>query len=117
MAVSPLAAALGGKCPRCGRGRLFCGFLNVVDRCAVCGLALAKHDAGDGPAVFLVLIIGALAVPVALWAEATLGLPDWAPVAIGGLVAVLLVGLLLRPAKAYLVALQFRHRREEYEAD
>ena len=67
--VSPFAAGLACRCPRCGRGRLFDGFLTVVPRCAVCGLDLSPHDSGDGPAVFLIFILGALVVPIAIFAE------------------------------------------------
>ena len=58
--VPPLRAGLGCRCPRCGRGRLYNGLLTVVDRCAVCGLDLSPHDSGDGPAVFVILILGAV---------------------------------------------------------
>jgi len=61
--VSPLAAALGCKCPRCGRGALFKGFLTVADRCTACDLDLSEVDSGDGPAVFLIFILGFTVVP------------------------------------------------------
>ena len=67
--VSPLAAGLGCKCPRCGRGRLFAGLLKVREQCEVCGLDLARHDSGDGPAVFVILILGFVVVGLALWLE------------------------------------------------
>ena len=67
--VSPLSAGLGCKCPRCGRGRLFAGFLTVAEKCEACGLELAKHDSGDGPAVFVILILGFIVVGLALWVE------------------------------------------------
>jgi uncharacterized protein (DUF983 family) len=109
--VSPLAAALGCKCPRCGRGALFKGFLTVADCCAACGLDLSEIDSGDGPAVFLIFILGFTVVPLTLWLGFAFDLPDWAPVAIGASLLVLLTALLIRPAKAYVVALQYRHRR------
>ncbi|NNG03364.1 MAG: DUF983 domain-containing protein, partial [Inquilinus sp.] len=55
-----LRTALAGRCPRCGRGRLYAGYLTLVERCESCGLALAENDSGDGPAVFLIFIIGFL---------------------------------------------------------
>lgn len=116
-AVSPLAAALGAKCPRCGRGRLFKGFLTVAERCSVCGLDLARHDSGDGPAVFLIFILGFTAVPLALWLEFTYAPPIWVHVlALGGFVVGLTVAL-LRPSKALTVALQYRHRSRDFDDD
>ncbi|WP_026869301.1 DUF983 domain-containing protein [Inquilinus limosus] len=108
--VSPLTAALGCKCPRCGQGPLFKGFLTVAERCPVCDLDLSEVDSGDGPAVFLIFILGFTVVPLALWLGIAYDLPDWAPIAIGGVLIVLLTAVLIRPAKAYIVALQYRHR-------
>ncbi|MCS6877136.1 MAG: DUF983 domain-containing protein [Geminicoccaceae bacterium] len=110
--VSPFRAGLACRCPRCGRGPLFAGFLSVVPRCAVCGLDLREQDSGDGPVAFIVLIVGFLVVGAALLVEVRWGWPlalhlfVWLPLA----VALCLV--LMRPFKATLVALQYRHRRE-----
>jgi uncharacterized protein (DUF983 family) len=108
--VPLLTIALLCRCPRCGRGRLFQGLLTVSDRCAVCGLDLSAQDAGDGPAVFVILILGAAVVALAILVEAKLGPPLWLhavlwpPVILAGAIA------LLRPLKAGLIALQYRHR-------
>jgi uncharacterized protein (DUF983 family) len=109
--VSPLVAALFCRCPRCGEGKLYEGVLTVAASCTRCGLDLRAQDAGDGPAVFVVLILGALTVGLAiiveilfsppLWVHAVL----WTPLVIGGAI------LLLRPLKAGLIALQYRHRQ------
>jgi uncharacterized protein (DUF983 family) len=109
--VSPVTAALKCCCPRCGKGKLFKGFLSVSDQCECCGLALARGDSGDGPAVFLTFILGFTVVPVALWVDWPLWLHTiiWTAVILG-----LTLGM-LRPAKAYLMALQFRHRASEYD--
>lgn len=104
-------------CPRCGRGRLYKGYLTVVERCESCGLELAKNDSGDGPAVFLVFLLGALIVGLALWIEVTFSPPYWAHVAIWPVVTIALTLILLRPLKAYVIALQFRHRRSDFEQD
>ncbi|MGO1080797.1 DUF983 domain-containing protein [Inquilinus sp. CA228] len=90
---------------------LFKGFLTVADRCSACDLDLSEVDSGDGPAVFLIFILGFTVVPLTLWLGFAFDLPDWAPVAIGATLLVLLTALLIRPAKAYVVALQYRHRR------
>jgi uncharacterized protein (DUF983 family) len=108
--VSPLAAGLACRCPRCGKGKLFSGLLTVAPRCAVCELDLAAQDAGDGPAVFVVLILGALVVGLAIWVEVKFEPPMWVhlllwtPVVLGGSIA------MLRPLKAWLIAMQYRHQ-------
>ena len=109
-AASPLTTGLACRCPRCGRGRLFNGYLTIAERCAVCGLDLSKADSGDGPAVFLILILGAVAVGLAFILQFVLQAPEWLTWTI--LVTVVLGGalLLLRPAKAILVALQYKNR-------
>ena len=75
--VDPIGAGLKGRCPRCGEGRLFSGFLTVAPRCGVCRLDNSFADAGDGPAVFVILIIGFIVVGLALWMEVTLNPPLW----------------------------------------
>lgn len=110
--VSALAAAFGTRCPSCGEGPLFDGFLAVRARCAVCGLDLGAHDSGDGPAVFVILILGALAVGLAIWVEATFAPPYWVHAALWPPLILVAAIAMLRPLKAFLVAQQFRHRRE-----
>jgi uncharacterized protein (DUF983 family) len=113
--VPPLTAGLRARCPRCGRGKLFQGYLTVRKRCEVCGLDFAPHDTGDGPAVFVILILGFVVVGLALWVELNFEPPLWVhavlwtPTIIGGAL------LMLRPLKATLVALHYKHRREEYK--
>ncbi len=74
---SVLAAALRCRCPRCGRGKLFAGVLTVRDRCQVCGLDLRAHDAGDGPAVAVILVLGAIVMALAFWVEFHFAPPLW----------------------------------------
>ncbi len=110
---APFATGLACKCPRCGRGRLFAGFLTVVERCAVCDLDLEKADSGDGPAVFIIFILGFLVVPAALWVESRFAPPMWLHVAIWPpLILGAALGL-LRPMKGVLIALQYRHRASD----
>ena len=114
--VSPFSAAMRLACPQCGEGKLFDGFLRVARKCDRCGLALARNDSGDGPAVFLVFILGFLAVPLVLWIEFTFEVASWVPVAVGTGFVLVAALVLLRPAKAYVLALQYKHRREDYES-
>ncbi|MEO8557486.1 MAG: DUF983 domain-containing protein [Rhodospirillales bacterium] len=115
--LSPLKTGLRQRCPRCGQGRLFKGFLTMVDNCAVCGLSLRAHDSGDGPAVFIIFILGFIVMPSALWVEFRLEPPFWVHLLIWP--ALLLGGTigLLRPLKGFMVALQYRHRSTESDLD
>lgn len=105
-------------CPRCGKGRLFKQgiTLDVVDHCEACGLALAKNDSGDGPAVFLIFILGFSLVPLALLFDALLRPPVWAHAIIWTIAALGICGVLLRPTKALTIAIQFKHRPQDWES-
>ena len=111
--VSVLSTGLACRCPRCGRGRLFNGFLTVVPACESCGLDLSGADSADGPAVFIIMIVGALVVPLALLTEHWFSPPIWVHMILWGpLILGASLGL-LRPAKAIMIALQFKHRSGE----
>ncbi|MFG1402777.1 DUF983 domain-containing protein [Xanthobacter sediminis] len=115
--ASPLASGLLGRCPRCGRGRLFKGFLGLAPACTACGLDYGFADSGDGPAVFVILIGGSVVVAAALWVEAVFEPPLWVH-AVLWIPATLAVTLgLLRPLKGLLVALQYRNRAAEGRLD
>ncbi len=113
--VSPLSAGLRCVCPRCGRGKLYTGYLTVAERCESCGLDFSQVDSGDGPAVFLIFILGFLVVPVALWVSMNVDWPLWLHAIVWSIVVLGLTLGMLRPAKAYVVALQYRYRRSEVE--
>jgi uncharacterized protein (DUF983 family) len=106
------ATGLAGRCPRCGRGALFAGVLKVADRCTACDLDLRGHDAGDGPAVFVILGLGAVMMILVFWVEFRFEPPWWLhvllwlPLLLGASVG------LLRLIKGWLVAQQFRHRAD-----
>ncbi len=111
--VSPYTVGLAGKCPRCGKGALFKGYLGLQDKCSVCGLDFAKADSGDGPAVFLIFIGGFIAVAVAFLARFTWHAPIWLALLLSAGLTVAIVLALLRPFKATLIALQYAHKAEE----
>jgi uncharacterized protein (DUF983 family) len=111
--VSPVKTGLACRCPRCGRGKLYSGFLKVAAECDVCHLNLAEADSGDGPAVFLIFILGAIAVPLAFVLQFWLALPEWLTMSVLTLVVLGGALLLLRPAKGIMVALQYRNRAGE----
>jgi uncharacterized protein (DUF983 family) len=112
--LKTLVAALACKCPRCGKGPLFSGFLTVAPACTVCGLELARHDSGDGPAVFLIFILGALIVPLVVLVDSVLRLPMWGTMLLWTPVVLGVTLGLLRPAKSLVLALQFHNRRSDF---
>ena len=76
-ARAPILLGLACRCPRCGQGRLFRGLLTVRETCESCALDLKAADSGDGPAVFVILILGALLAPLVFWVEFGLQPPFW----------------------------------------
>jgi uncharacterized protein (DUF983 family) len=106
--VSPLAAGIRGRCPRCGEGPLFAGFLDVAPRCSACGLSYDFADAGDGAPWFVMLVAGAAAVGAALFVEIRWQPSYWVHAAVAVLFAVVLPLLLLRPVKGLLICEQYR---------
>jgi uncharacterized protein (DUF983 family) len=113
--ISPVTAGLRCACPRCGRGKLFKGFLDVAERCDACGLDFSKVDSGDGPAVFLIFILNFLVVPMALWVSMSVDWPLWLHAIVWSVVVIGLTLGMLRPAKAMVIAQQYRFRRSELE--
>lgn len=115
--VSALRAGFLCRCPRCGLGRLYSGYLTVAARCGHCGLDLGAQDSGDGPAVFVIFVVGFAVVALALVLEVTYQPPVWLHLVIE--LPLILVGslALLRPFKAILIALQFKHKAHEYRLD
>ncbi|MEQ8267208.1 MAG: DUF983 domain-containing protein [Parvibaculum sp.] len=110
---SSLEVGLRGCCPRCGKGKLYEGFLTLAPGCKECGLDYGFADAGDGPAVFIMMIAGFIIVGLVLWVEFTWSPPYWVHAVLWiPLTLALTIGL-LRPLKGWLVAQQFRHRAEE----
>lgn len=115
--VSPYAAGLACRCPRCGRGRLFSGFLTVAPSCEACGLDYSFDDSGDGPVVFIILLAGSLVVGLALWVELTWSPPFWVHALLWTpLVLISTLGL-LRPLKATMIALQYHKKAEQGRLD
>lgn len=111
--VNPYVAGLLGRCPRCGKGHLFRGFLALAPSCDVCGLDLAFADSGDGPAVFVMTIAGFIVVGAALYVEVAYAPPYWVHGLIFLPLTVIVCAGLLRPAKSLLIALQYFNKAEE----
>jgi uncharacterized protein (DUF983 family) len=114
---SPYSTGLAGRCPRCGQGKLFQGFITPAPRCAACGLDFGFAEAGDGPAVFVILLAGFLIVGLALWTELTFEPPIWVHFVIFLPLTLLVCLGLLRPLKGTLIALQYRNKAEQGRLD
>lgn len=111
--MSTAKAALLGRCPRCGGASLFDGYLKVAPACRACGLDYAVFDAGDGPAVFVILIVGAIVAGSALFVEVAYQPPYWVHAALWIPLICVLSFVLLRLVKSLLLVLQYKHKAGE----
>lgn len=113
MGPPPAEAALRGLCPRCGARTLFAGLVSFAPRCRACGLDFESFNVGDGPAAFLIFVVGGILVASAIALELSASPPWWLHVLLWvPLTAFLTIGL-LRLAKGLLLALEYRHRARE----
>lgn len=115
--VDPVMTGIKGLCPRCGQGKLFDGFLKVKPFCASCDLDYKFADAGDGPVVFVILIVGFIVVGAALWAEVNFNPPLWLHFILWIPLAVIFSLGLTRMLKGILINLQFRNNARPGEID
>ena len=109
--IDPIRAGLVCRCPRCAKGRLFEGFLKVRPTCEACGFDLARIETGDGPAVFIMQIVGFLTTFTALYVEIAYRPPIWLHLIVWPPLAVVLALALMRPGKGLMLALEYRNRR------
>jgi uncharacterized protein (DUF983 family) len=106
-------SGLKGRCPRCGKGPLFKQAIVVRDRCASCDLSYGFADAGDGPAIFAIFILGFVVLGGALIAEFKYQVPVWFHVVAWGVSTPLLALGLIRVLKGLLIAQQFSTKAEQ----
>ena len=106
MSGSPIADGIKGRCPDCGSGSLFSGFLKYAPSCAACGKDFKSEDAGDGPAVFVIFIAGFFIVPLALVFQLALDAPVWLTMIVWGPIILISSILLLRPLRGIMLTLQ-----------
>lgn len=102
-----------GLCPRCGKGRMFRSWLQVTDRCEVCGLDYRFASPDDGPAFFSLCIVALPLIFVIVWVQVRFSPPWWVHLLTS--VPLLVIGCILplRPFKGWLVASQYVNRAQE----
>lgn len=114
---SPVTSGLACRCPRCGKGKLFEGFLTLKPRCEACGLDYSFIDSGDGPAVFIIMFAGFIVVGCALAVEFAYQPPLWLHAALWVPLILLVTLAPLRAMKGLLIALQYHHKAAEGRLD
>ena len=113
MTLSIVQASLLGRCPRCGQGKLFDGYLSIAPACMVCGQDFKSFDVGDGAAALVVLVVGAIVTGLALVVEFTWQPPLWVHVVLWAPLITILTFAFLRLIKSALLVLQYRHKAGE----
>lgn len=101
------------RCPRCGDGKLYAGFLTLRPSCETCSLDYTFIDTGDGPAIFIIMLAGAIVVAAALIVEIKYQPPFWLHAALWGPLILATTLLPMRSMKSLLIALQFHHKASE----
>ena len=110
---NPVRVAARGRCPRCASGRLFDGYIAPARECEACGLDFRFIDSGDGPAVFVILLVGFLTVGLALWVEVAYAPSLWLHFLLWPAVAVAVSLPLLRAIKGAMIGQQFLQSASE----
>ncbi len=111
--LDPLRTGVRGRCPRCGKGHLFAGFLKLRARCEVCGLDYAFADPADGPAFFVLCFACVPSVILTLWIELHFSPPFWVHLLTSFPFLLLTCLGPLRPLKGWLVASQYVFKARE----
>ena len=114
--LTSLKEGLICRCPKCLTGRLFPHLFDLTlnSSCPDCGLDLSKNDSADGPAVFLIFILGALLVPLALIFDHYVAPPLWVHAVLWGVVALTMTVGALKPLKSYIIYLQYKYRKSDW---
>jgi uncharacterized protein (DUF983 family) len=103
------------RCPRCGEGKLFRAFLKVDDHCSVCGLDFTPHRADDLPAYLVIIIVGHIVVPAALWIETNYAPAVWLQLTVYLSFTLVASLALLQPVKGAVVGLQWALRMHGFD--
>lgn len=111
--VNPYLAGATGRCPNCGEGGLFEGFLKIAPTCDACGFELGRHETGDGASTFIILIAGGLCAFGALFSMFAWNWPVWLLLLVWLPATLALCLGLMRPAKGLMVAAQVANKASE----
>ncbi len=106
-----------GRCPNCGKGRLFRAFLKIADQCPVCGEDFHHHRADDAPAYFNIVIVGHIVVPLVFTVETAFAPPYWVHFVIWFPLILALSFGLMQPIKGAIVAWQWAHRMHGFDTE
>ena len=112
-ALPPIQTGIRGRCPRCGQGHLFNGFLTLAPKCEACGLDYSFADPADGPAFFVICFACVPSVALAVWLEVVFGASLLTQFLVTGPFMLLTCVPPLRPLKGWLVASQYFYKAEE----
>jgi uncharacterized protein (DUF983 family) len=107
-----LKQSLFCHCPKCKKGRIFPHIwtLTTIKQCPHCDLDISDHDSGDGPAVFLIFILGFLLTPLALFVEYFTPIPLWGHAVLWTIASLAICLFTMQPLKTYVIALSYKHR-------
>lgn len=114
---SPVLAAMFGRCPSCGEGKLYRGYLKLVESCDVCNARISDADAEDAPVTFILVLVGSIGMAGIIVSIVKYDLPAWLVLAIWMPVIVAMSLLVMSPFKGALTALQHKHDAGEHRAE
>ncbi len=114
--LPPVQTGLRGKCPVCGEGSLFDGFLKFAPRCEACHADFTVEDAGDGPTVFVIFLVGIFIIPLALGFSMILNAPMWLTMVIWVPIIIIVSLILLRMLRGLMFNLQWKHDAAQHRS-
>ncbi len=102
-----------GRCPRCGKGKMFCSYFKLVDTCAECGLNYRFAAPDDGPAFFSLCVVSLPFIAFLFWFQIAIKPNAWVYVSVA--IPLIIIGCLLplRPIKGWLVASQYVNKAQQ----
>ncbi|WP_162854553.1 DUF983 domain-containing protein [Sphingobium estronivorans] len=112
--VSPILAGLAGRCPACGKGKLYHGYLHLVETCDNCSARLSHADAEDAPVTFMLILVGGVGMLGIVISIVGYNLPAWLVLAIWAPLILILSVAVLPPCKGVLVGLQYKYKAGEH---
>jgi len=111
--ISPVKTGIRARCPRCGKGPVFKGYLSLRESCPECGLDYKFADPADGPAFFVMCAVGVVGMIAFMIFEFTVHPPVWVHFLVTFPVLAAMCLSVLRPFKGWMVSEQYFHKAEE----